>query len=154
MNKNQFIVLSSSKWRKSLALVRNLGRLNYKVICCRRTFLEMASWSKFCYKSFNTKPSNYISDLIYLGKKLNAKYNKKPILIFCEDEDIILAKDFRSELKQYFKFLLPEKNDLDAGFDKLLLYKKLEHNKRLSALIPKTYLVSDVVNKESNNIKN
>ena len=60
----KFVILSSASWRKSIAITRNLGRKNYKVILCRRSFLDMACWSKYCYKSHKVSNKTYFQDLV------------------------------------------------------------------------------------------
>ena len=66
---NKLVVLTNSEWRKSIAITRLLGRKNYKVILCRRNILEMACWSKYCYKSLKVSNKNFVNDLINIGKK-------------------------------------------------------------------------------------
>tara|TARA_Y100000589_G_C27199315_1_gene648712 strand:+ start:5449 stop:6642 length:1194 start_codon:yes stop_codon:yes gene_type:complete len=139
----KLVILSSSNWRKSIAITRQLGRLNYKIILCRRSFLDMACWSKYCFKSHKVSDKTYLEDLINIGKIYYKKYKKKPILIFCEDLDLKLIFKSRSLLKKYFLFLLPENKSLMCGLDKLYLYESLVKNEKFKELLPFTISTSE-----------
>ena len=94
MTIQKFVVLSTSSWRKSIAITRNLGRKNYNVVLCRRSFLDMACWSKYCYKSHKVSDKNYFQDLIKIGKIYIKKNGDiKPVLIITEDNDLKLIFD-------------------------------------------------------------
>ena len=136
----KFVILSSASWRKSIAITRNLGRKNYKVILCRRSFLDMACWSKYCYKSHKVSNKTYFQDLVNIGKFYKEKNGGvKPILIISEDKDLNIIYKRKEELSDYFNFLLPDNNALLCGLDKLHLYETLKKRKDYLKLLPLTF---------------
>ena len=147
---NKLVVLTNSEWRKSIAITRLLGRKNYKVILCRRNILEMACWSKYCYKSHKVSNKNFVNDLINIGKKYFLEFQVKPILIFCEDLELNLVLKNKSRIKKYFSFLLPDNRNLICGLDKLNLYKNLVKNKNLKKFLPETISLEKVFSKNIN----
>ena len=123
-----------------MAITRNLGRKNYNIVLCRRSFLDMACWSKYCYKSHKVNNQNYVQDLIRIGKIYIKKNGSiKPILIITEDYDLKLILDRKEELLNYFSFLLPDKKAILCGLDKLYLYKTLKQREDFLNFLPLTF---------------
>jgi hypothetical protein len=106
------VLVTDGHWRKSLAVVRSLGRRGVYVTVGERTFLNTSFFSKYCarrivYPSPRRYPDQFIQFLIEEIRK-----NRTDCLFPTEEETLLLLARHRSEISKYTYLLIPilEKN--------------------------------------------
>jgi glycosyltransferase involved in cell wall biosynthesis/predicted ATP-grasp superfamily ATP-dependent carboligase len=124
-----------------LSIIRSLGRKGVPVIGISASRNEPASRSKFL-KSYFIAPfpileqREFLNFLITFGKKLN----RKAVLFATADEYIEVISKYRETLSEYYNFLLPAKELVEALLDKKGAY---ELTRDLGLAYPKTYFVNN-----------
>src|SRR5512136_721851 len=112
------VLVTDGHWRKSLAVVRSLGRRRIHVTFCERTFLNTSFFSKYCtrrivYPSPRRYPDRFIEFLIEEIKK-----NRTDCLFPMEEETLLLLARHRSEISKYTYLLIPDLEKIEFVRDK------------------------------------
>lgn len=104
------IVVTDGMWRKSLSVVRSLGKCGFKVWVLGDTILTMAFWSRYTHRRIKT-PSAKENLTVFsdnLLKCLAEVGNEgKPILFPMEDATINWLSENREQVSPLAYFLLP-----------------------------------------------
>ena len=133
------VLVTDGHWRKSLAVVRSLGRRGVHVTVGERTFLNTSFFSKYCarrivYPSPRRYPERFIEFLIEEIKK-----NRTDCLFPMEEETLLLLARYQSEISKYTYLLIPDLEKIEFVRDKGNLIQFAEGH---GIPIPKTIHVS------------
>jgi len=112
------VLVTDGHWRKSLAVVRSLGRRGLRVTVGERTFLNTSFFSKYCarrivYPSPRRYPDRFIEFLIEEIKK-----NRTDCLFPMEEETLLLLARQQSEISKYTYLLIPDLEKIEFVRDK------------------------------------
>jgi predicted ATP-grasp superfamily ATP-dependent carboligase len=129
------VLVTDGHWRKTLAVVRSLGRKGIPVTVGERTFLNTSFFSKYCsrrivYPSPRRRPDPFIEFL--LGEIRN---NRTHCLFPMEEETLLLVAKYRSEISKYTTLLIPDFEKIEFVRDKGKLLRFAEDH---GIPIPKT----------------
>jgi predicted ATP-grasp superfamily ATP-dependent carboligase len=112
------VLVTDGHFRKTLAVVRSLGRKGVRVTVGERTFLNTSFFSKYCakrlvYPSPRQSPNQFIEFLLR-----EIKRNHYDCLFPMEEETLLLLVRHRSEISQYAHFLIPDLEKIEFVRDK------------------------------------
>jgi predicted ATP-grasp superfamily ATP-dependent carboligase len=112
------VLVTDGHWRKTLAVVRSLGRKGVRITVGERTFLNTSFFSKYCsrrlvYPSPRRYPDQFIEFIIKEIKK-----NKYECLFPMEEETLLLLAKHQSEISKYTYLLIPNLQDIEFVRDK------------------------------------
>ena len=112
------VLVTDGHWRKTLALVRSLGRKGIDVTVGERTFLNTSFFSKYCsrrivYPSPRRYPDQFIE---FITKEI--KENRYECLYPMEEETLLLLAQHRSEISKYTYLLIPDSQKIEFVRDK------------------------------------
>ena len=129
------VLVTDGHWRKTLAVVRSLGRKGIPVTVGERTFLNTSFFSKYCsrrivYPSLRRYPDPFIEFLLEEIKK-----NRTRCLFPMEEETLLLVARYRSEISKYTTLLIPDLEKIEFVRDKGKLLRFAESH---GIPIPKT----------------
>jgi predicted ATP-grasp superfamily ATP-dependent carboligase len=130
------VLVTDGHFRKTLAVVRSLGRKGISVTVGERTFLNTSFFSKYCtrhliYPSPRRSPDQFIE---FLLKEI--KENHYDCLFPMEEETLLLMAKYHSEISQYTCLLIPDLKKIEFVRDKGNLMQFAETN---GIPIPKTH---------------
>jgi predicted ATP-grasp superfamily ATP-dependent carboligase len=112
------VLVTDGHWRKTLALVRSLGRKGIDVTVGERTFFNTSFFSKYCsrrivYPSPRRYPDQFID---FITKEI--KVNHYECLYPMEEETLLLLAQHRSEISRYTYLLIPDSQKIEFVRDK------------------------------------
>ena len=112
------VLVTDGHWRKTLALVRSLGRKGIHVTVGERTFLNTSFFSKYCsrcivYPSLRRSPDQFVDFMIKEIKK-----NQYECLYPMEEETLRLLAQHQSEISKYTYLLIPDAQKIEFVRDK------------------------------------
>jgi predicted ATP-grasp superfamily ATP-dependent carboligase len=112
------VLVTDGHWRKTLALVRSLGRKGIDVTVGERTFLNTSFFSKYCYRrivypSLRRYPDQFID---FMMKEI--KTNHYECLYPMEEDTLLLLARHRSEISKYTYLLIPDCQKIEFVRDK------------------------------------
>src|SRR4030042_283569 len=130
------VLVTDGHFRKTLAVVRSLGRKGVRVTVGERTFLNTSFFSKYCarrivYPSPRQFPDQFIE---FLLKEI--KRNHYDCLFPREEATLLLSARHRSEISQYAHFLIPDLEKIEFVRDKGNLIRFAEAH---GIQVPKTF---------------
>lgn len=131
--------------RKSLSVVRSLGKLNYPIYVSGNSIFTTSFWSRYTKHRIilpSIKKEFLYSKKIFFFLKKNLN-NEKFILFPMEDETIKWLSINRVKISKYAKFLIPSKKTLSITQNKSLTYKFAQKN---NFPIPLTIISSSFLN--------
>ena len=112
------VLVTDGHWRKTLALVRSLGRKGIHVTVGERTFLNTSFFSKYCsrrivYPSPRRYPDQFVD---FITKEI--KENHYECLYPMEEETLLLLAQHRSEISKHTYLLIPDSQKIEFVRDK------------------------------------
>jgi len=112
------VLVTDGHWRKTLAVVRSLGRKGIDVTVGERTFFNTSFFSKYCsrrivYPSPRRYPDQFID---FITKEI--KVNHYECLYPMEEETLLLLAQHRSEISRYTYLLIPDSQKIEFVRDK------------------------------------
>jgi len=112
------VLVTDGHFRKTLAVVRSLGRKGIHVTVGERTFFNTSFFSKYCarrliYPSPRRSPNQFIDFLLKEIKK-----NHYDCLFPIEEETLLLLAKYHSEISQYTCLLIPDLKKIEFVRDK------------------------------------
>jgi len=112
------VLVTDGHWRKTLALVRSLGRKGVRVTVGERTFLNTSFFSKYCsrrlvYPSPRRSPRQFIE---FITKEIGK--NRYECLYPMEEETLLLLAQHQSEISKHTYLLIPEIKKIEFVRDK------------------------------------
>jgi predicted ATP-grasp superfamily ATP-dependent carboligase len=112
------VLVTDGHWRKTLAVVRSLGRKGVRVTVGERTCLNTSFFSKYCsrrilYPSPRRYPEQFIEFLLEEIKK-----NHYNTLFPMEEETLLLLAEHQSEISRYTHLLIPDREKIEFIRDK------------------------------------
>ncbi len=112
------VLVTDGHFRKSLAVVRSLGRKGIPVTVGERTFLSTSFFSKYCarrlvYPSPQQSPNQFIEFLL-----MEIKKKQYDCLYPMEEETLLLLAQYQSEISQYAYLLIPDLKKIEFIRDK------------------------------------
>jgi predicted ATP-grasp superfamily ATP-dependent carboligase len=112
------VLVTDGHWRKTLAVVRSLGRKGVHVTVGERTFLNTSFLSKYCsrrmvYPSPRRYPDQFID---FITEQI--KGNHYECLYPMEEETLLLLAQHRSEISKYTYLLIPDRQKIEFVRDK------------------------------------
>ena len=112
------VLVTDGHFRKSLAVVRSLGRKGIPVTVGERTFLNTSFFSRYCsrrlvYPSPQQSPNQFIEFLLREIKK-----KQYDCLFPMEEETLLLLAKYRSEISKYTYLLIPDLEKIEFVRDK------------------------------------
>jgi len=130
------VLVTDGHFRKTLAVVRSLGRKGVHVTVGERTFLNTSFFSKYCsrrliYPSPRRYPDRFIEFLLREIKK-----NRYDCLFPMEEETLLLVARHRSEISKHAYLLIPDLEKIEFVRDKGNLIRFAESH---GIPVPKTY---------------
>ena len=135
------VLVTDGHFRKTLAVVRSLGRKGVHVTVGERTFLNTSFFSKYCsrriiYPSPKRFPDRFIEFLL-------TEIKKHPIdcLFPMEEETLLLIAKYRSEISRYTCLLAPDLNKIEFVRDKGNLIRFAESH---GIPVPRTYYIPPI----------
>ncbi len=119
-------LVTDGHFRKTLAVVRSLGRKGVEVTVGERTYLNTSFFSRYCskrmiYPSPRQSPDQFIEVLL---KEL--KENRYDTLFPMEEETLLVIARHRSEISKHTYLLIPEKEKIEFVRDKAKLIRFAE----------------------------
>jgi len=132
------VLVTDGHFRKSLAVVRSLGRKGISVTVGERTFLNTSFFSKYCarrliYPSPQRSPNQFIE---FFMKEI--KKNQYDCLFPMEEETLLLLAQYHSQISEHAYFLIPDLKKIEFVRDKGNLMRFAEAR---GISIPKTFYV-------------
>ena len=120
------VLVTDGHWRKTLAVVRSLGRKGVHVTVGERTFLNTSFFSKYCsrrmvYPSPRRYPDQFLN---FIMKEI--KENHYECLYPMEEETLLLLAQHRSEISKYTYLLIPDSQKIEFVRDKRSLLRFAE----------------------------
>lgn len=111
-------LVTDGHFRKTLAVVRSLGRKGVEVTVGERTFLNTSFFSRYCsrrllYPSPRRQPDQFIDFLLGELKK-----NRYDCLFPMEEETLLLIAQYQSEISRHTYLLIPELKKIEFVRDK------------------------------------
>ena len=111
------VLVTDGHFRKTLAVVRSLGRKGVRVTVGERTFLNTSFFSKYCarrlvYPSPRQFPNQFIE---FLLKEI--KGNHYDCLFPMEEETLLLLARHRSEISPYARVVIPDHEKIEFVLD-------------------------------------
>jgi predicted ATP-grasp superfamily ATP-dependent carboligase len=133
------VLVTDGHFRKTLAVVRSLGRKGIHVTVGERTFLNTSFFSKYCtrrlvYPSPRRSPDQFIE---FLLKEI--KENHYDCLFPMEEETLLLLANYHSEISPYTYLLSPGLKKMEFVRDKRNLMEFAETH---GIPTPKTFQIS------------
>lgn len=130
------VLVTDGHFRKTLAVVRSLGRKGVQVTVGERTFLNTSFFSKYCtrrlvYPSARRFPNQFIESILEELKK-----NAYDCLLPMEEETLLLLARYHTEISRLTYLLIPDLEKIEFVRDKGNLIKFAEIN---GFPVPKTY---------------
>ncbi len=112
------VLVTDGHWRKTLALVRSLGRKGVRVTVGERTFLNTSFFSKYCsrrlvYPSPRRSPHQFIE---FITKEIEK--NRYECLYPMEEETLLLLAQHQSEISKHTYLLIPDVQKIEFVRDK------------------------------------
>jgi predicted ATP-grasp superfamily ATP-dependent carboligase len=112
------VLVTDGHFRKTLAVVRSLGRKGISVTVGERAFLNTSFFSKYCarrllYPSPRRSPDQFIE---FLLKEI--KENHYDCLFPMEEETLLLMGKYHPEISQYTCLLIPDLKKIEFVRDK------------------------------------
>ncbi len=132
------VLVTDGHFRKTLAVVRSLGRKGICVTVGERTFLNTSFFSKYChrhlaYPSPRRSPDQFIE---FLLKEI--KNNDYDCLLPMEEETLLLLAKYHSEISQYTYLIIPDSKKIEFVRDKRNLMQFAE---KIGIPAPRTFYV-------------
>jgi predicted ATP-grasp superfamily ATP-dependent carboligase len=133
------VLVTDGHFRKTLAVVRSLGRKGVQVTVGERTLLNTSFFSKYCarrliYPSPRQAQNQFIEFLLEEIKK-----NRYDCLFPMEEETLLLLAKYHSEISQYTYLLSPDLKKIEFVRDKSVLMQFAE---KLGIPTPRTFHIS------------
>jgi predicted ATP-grasp superfamily ATP-dependent carboligase len=134
-------LVTDGHFRKTLAVVRSLGRKGVAVTVGERTFLNTSFFSRYCsrrliYPSPRRHPDQFIDFLLREIRK-----NRYDCVFPMEEETLLLIAKYQSEISKHTYLLIPELEKIEFVRDKGNLIRFAESH---GIPVPKTYDTPDV----------
>ena len=112
------VLVTDGHFRKTLAVVRSLGRKGIAVTVGERTYLNTSFFSKYCtrrlvYPSPRRSPDQFIE---FLQREI--KENHYDCLFPMEEETLLLLAKYHSEISRYTYLLSPDLKKIEFVRDK------------------------------------
>lgn len=130
-------LVTDALWRKSISVIRSLGKKNINVTVCSENILTTGRWSRFATKSI-TLPTAATNLNLFSNKILDyLNDSKDKIVLFpMEDRSLIWCSDNYEKIKNKVYILLPPKKSLEIAENKALT---MMHAQKNGIPCPKTY---------------
>src|SRR4030067_2030196 len=130
------VLVTDGHFRKTLAVVRSLGRKGIPVTVGERTFLNTSFLSKYCarrliYPSPRRSPDQFVEFLLTEIKK-----NHYDCLFPMEEETLLLLVKYHSEISRYTYLLTPDLKKIEFVRDKRNLMQFAE---KIGIPAPRTF---------------
>jgi predicted ATP-grasp superfamily ATP-dependent carboligase len=143
------VLVTDGHFRKTLAVVRSLGRKGIPVTVGERTFLNTSFFSKYCakrlvYPSPRRFPDQFIE---FLLKEI--KESHYDCLFPMEEETLLLLAKYHSEISQYTYLLSPDLKQIEFVRDKRNLMEFAESH---GIPAPKTFQIQGTEDLHSSSI--
>ena len=143
------VLVTDGHFRKTLAVVRSLGRKGIPVTVGERTFLNTSFFSKYCakrlvYPSPRRFPDQFIE---FLLKEI--KESHYDCLFPMEEETLLLLAKYHSEISQYTYLLSPDLKQIEFVRDKRNLMEFAETH---GIPTPKTFQIQGAEDLHSSSI--
>lgn len=135
------VLLTNGQQRKTLAMVRSLGKKGINIIVSEETIFNPSGFSKYCKKSIRS-PITLNNEEIYFNwlKATIKKYNCD-IFFPMDDDTMGIAIKHRDELSKLCKIYIPPTVSYNIACDKK---KTWEFVKNCGAPIPETYAINKI----------
>jgi predicted ATP-grasp superfamily ATP-dependent carboligase len=131
------VLVTDGHWRKSLAVVRSLGREGVRVTVGERTILNTSFFSKYCTRRIvYPSPRRYPEQFIEFFLK-EIKRNHYDCIFPMEEETLLLLARYQSEISKYTYLLIPDLKKIEFVRDKKNLIQFAE---KQGIPIPKTWV--------------
>ncbi len=139
------VLVTDGHFRKSLAVVRSLGRKGFPVTVGERTSLNTSFFSKYCarrlvYPSPQQSPNQFIE---FFMKEI--KKNQYDCLFPMEEETLLLLAKYHSQISEHAYLLIPDLKKIEFVRDKGNLMRFAEAH---GIPIPKTFHIFPPFQKE------
>ncbi|RPJ05718.1 MAG: hypothetical protein EHM36_07915 [Deltaproteobacteria bacterium] len=130
------VLVTDGHWRKTLAVVRSLGRKGVQVTVGERTALNTSFFSRYCsrrivYPSPRRFPDRFIEFLLR-----EIEENHCDCLFPMEEDTLLLAARHQKEISQHTYLLIPELKEIEFVRDKGNLVRFAEAR---GIPVPKTF---------------
>lgn len=133
------VIVTDGLWRKSLSVIRSLGRRGYKIFVLGDSIFTTGFWSRYTTAHFklpDAKDSSIKFGELLLEVLQITNFDSRPVLYPMEDATLMWLSEHRAEVSRYADFLIPSTEALDIAESKS---KTMELAGRLGLLIPVTY---------------
>lgn len=131
-------IVTDGLWRKSLSVIRALGKAGYLVVVMGDSVATTGFWSRYTSRRViapvaKTDPEAFGAALI----KLIKEQKTKPVLFPMEDDTVIWCANNIKTLEKFAYVALPPKKSLDIAMDKSLT---MVQAKRIGIPHPRTWI--------------
>jgi predicted ATP-grasp superfamily ATP-dependent carboligase len=113
-------VVSDGQWRKSISVIRSIGKKGYDVIVLGDSFFTTGFWSRFTKKRVKICSSSDNRDLF--GKRLpeilQEFKTEKPVFFPMEDSTLMWLSENRKAVSSLCDFIIPSAASLQIAQDK------------------------------------
>jgi len=116
-----YAIVTDGLWRKSISVIRALGKARYHICVIGDSYLTTGFWSRYTCKRFISTCASDDPDAFGRGLfTLLSSYGKiKPIIFPMEDASLIWCSAHRQELEKKAYILLPPEDSLTLAENKL-----------------------------------
>jgi len=130
------VLVTDGHWRKTLAVVRSLGRKGVRVTVGERTFLNTSFFSKYCNRRIIYPSPRRYSDQFIQFLLEEVKRNYYDCLLPMEEETLLLLARHQSEISKYTYLLIPDLKKIEFARDKRNLIQFAE---KQGIPVPRTF---------------
>ena len=117
--KPRYAVVTDGLWRKSLSVIRSLGKAGFKVIVLGDTWLTTGFWSRFAHSRSrgplaSADPEGFIQHL----HMVVTQCPEKPVLVPMEEASLLALAEHQDRFAEYAYFLFPDLDKLRIALSK------------------------------------
>ena len=138
-NMKTSVLVTDGHFRKTLAVVRSLGRKGVQVTVGERTFLNTSFFSKYCARRLIYPSPRHAQDQFIEFFLEEIKKNRYDCLFPMEEETLLLLAKHHSEISQYTYLLSADLKKIEFVRDKGNLMQFAE---KIGLPAPRTFYVS------------
>jgi predicted ATP-grasp superfamily ATP-dependent carboligase len=132
------VLVTDGHFRKTLAVVRSLGRKGVQVTVGERTFLNTSFFSKYCFRRLIYPSPRHAQNQFIEFVLEEIKKNRYDCLFPMEEETLLLLAKHHSEISQYTYLLSPDLKKIEFVRDKSNLIQFAE---KIGLPTPRTFHV-------------
>lgn len=143
MSGKKYAIVTDGLWRKSLSVIRSLGKAGYSLTVLGDSNLTIGFWSRYTSRrvicqTASTDPKAFGEAL--MNELKNPMYTSNPILFPMEDPTMMWLSENRKRVVKLADFIIPDEESLNIAEDK---GKTMALAQKINIEHPKTFQPSN-----------